>query len=186
MHWHEETGGYPKVPRNRLRREIRRKALGRSLEIALGMFTKSDSDDDDVLSAHHVPSHLAHPKCGLPALLARREAAQQTDSIVRRLQLMLRTETLSLGVAARKLGVSVRTLQRRLAEVGTSFRSESQSVRLQTAQSMLSAGGVSVTRVALELGFGSLQHFSAQYRKHYGLSPSAWLKQLERDIGANR
>jgi AraC-like DNA-binding protein len=111
------------------------------------------------------------------AVLASREAAQHTHPFVRELRLTLRTETWSadLPAIARKLGVSVRTLQRRLTQLDTTFQSEVQSARLEAAQSMLTEG-VNLTRIAQELGFCSLQHFSTLFRKHYGQSPRAWLK----------
>jgi AraC-like DNA-binding protein len=72
------------------------------------------------------------------------------------------------------LGLSVRTLQRRLAEAGTSFQKEVQTARVEEAKRRLIESGDAVTVIALELGFASSQHFSRQFRQATGQSPSEW------------
>ena len=54
----------------------------------------------------------------------------------------------SAARAARTLGMSLRTLQRSLADAGTSFRSELQRFRLERAERMLSGSAASVKAVA--------------------------------------
>ncbi|HET8940130.1 MAG TPA: helix-turn-helix domain-containing protein, partial [Polyangiales bacterium] len=39
-----------------------------------------------------------------------------------------------------------------------------------------SLGGRSITTIALELGFASVQHFSARFSAVYGQSPRSWLR----------
>jgi AraC-like DNA-binding protein len=79
-----------------------------------------------------------------------------------------------LGSAARVLGCSARTLQRRLQAAGTAFQAELLRVRLEEAERRLRDSAQPLTHIALDLGFGSLQHFSASFSKATGLSPSAW------------
>jgi AraC-like DNA-binding protein len=78
--------------------------------------------------------------------------------------------------AAGRLGLSVRTLQRRLRENQTSFAREVQTARIEEAKRRLRESEDAVTVVALELGFGSSQHFSRQFREATGVSPTEWRK----------
>jgi AraC-like DNA-binding protein len=113
------------------------------------------------------------------AVLAAREDADRIDPSLRQLRLLLRQDQArraELHAMAKRVGVSARTLQRKLAAAGTTFAAEVQTARLETAQSLMLAGGISLTRIALELGFSSLQSFSALFRKRFGQSPSAWLQ----------
>jgi AraC-like DNA-binding protein len=80
----------------------------------------------------------------------------------------------SLDDAARALGLSARTLQRRLADVSTSFEAEVQHVRIVLAQRMLGDTDVPVTTIALDLGFQTAQHFSTLFRSRTGETPSAY------------
>jgi len=68
-------------------------------------------------------------------------------------------------VAAR-LGVSRRTLHRRLAEHGTSFEAELAVLRLTLARSYFAEGGRSATEIADLLGYSSLSAFSRWWRTH--------------------
>jgi AraC-like DNA-binding protein len=59
----------------------------------------------------------------------------------------------SLDAVALRLAVSARTLQRRLAEHGTTWRAELQAVRHQRAEQALHNGSASMSRLARELGY---------------------------------
>lgn len=89
---------------------------------------------------------------------------------------VLRTRLVEAHLAdvARELGMSERTLQRRLRESGTSFQAELNTVQVRTAQSLLLESDAKLTSVAVEVGCASLQHFSSLFRKMTGESPSAW------------
>jgi AraC-like DNA-binding protein len=80
----------------------------------------------------------------------------------------------TLADVARELGMSERTLQRRLRESGTSFQSELNTVQVRIAQALLLESDAKLTAVAVEVGCASLQHFSSLFRKMTGESPSAW------------
>jgi AraC-like DNA-binding protein len=75
--------------------------------------------------------------------------------------------------AAKALGQSTRSLQRRLKEAGTSFQREVKRTQLAVAQRLLRDTDASVTRVALDVGL-SPAHFSAIFRSETGLSPREW------------
>lgn len=83
-------------------------------------------------------------------------------------------EGFGVAEAARALGMSERTLQRRLSEAGTTFHDELGAARLGAAQRLMLDSDAPLTTIALEVGCASLQHFSALFRKLTGVSPSAW------------
>lgn len=80
----------------------------------------------------------------------------------------------SIADAAKALAVSERTLQRRLSEANTTFQDELAQARLRVAERLLLDTDAPLTRIALDVGCASLQHFSAFFRKLTGESPSAW------------
>ncbi|MFT3707150.1 MAG: helix-turn-helix domain-containing protein [Archangium sp.] len=82
----------------------------------------------------------------------------------------------SVNDIAKALGLSSRTLQRRLGELGTSFVRESSEQRLQAAAVALSTSDVAVTTIALEAGFSSSQAFSAAFRRFSGKTPGDFRK----------
>jgi AraC-like DNA-binding protein len=81
-----------------------------------------------------------------------------------------------VDAAARGLGVSERTLQRRLQEAGTTFAAELTHVRLEESKRRMLDSDAPLTSISLDVGFSSLQHFSAVFRKSTGETPSAWRK----------
>jgi AraC-like DNA-binding protein len=74
----------------------------------------------------------------------------------------------------RAIGMSERSLQRRLAEHGTSFQKELARARVHAAEELLGSTDASLTEIAFTIGCASLPHFSALFRKATGESPSAW------------
>ena len=103
--------------------------------------------------------------------------AVTTPALVRDLQAMLETrlpESPTLHDAARALGLSERSLQRRLQEGGTSFVAEVHAAQIRVAQRMLRDTDESLTRIALDVGCASPAHFSALFKKLAGETPSAW------------
>ncbi|WP_028219385.1 AraC family transcriptional regulator [Paraburkholderia oxyphila] len=74
------------------------------------------------------------------------------------------------------LGISERTLARRfVAETGMSLRSWRRRMRLFRAIELL-AGGLGVTRTAMELGYGSTSAFVYAFRLELGCSPQAYMR----------
>ncbi|MBF5043649.1 helix-turn-helix transcriptional regulator [Aggregicoccus sp. 17bor-14] len=80
----------------------------------------------------------------------------------------------SLARAARALGLSERTLQRRLQLAGTTFQAELHRAQVRCAQALLRDSDLKLTAIALEVGCASLQHFSGLFRRLTGESPSHW------------
>jgi AraC-like DNA-binding protein len=80
----------------------------------------------------------------------------------------------TLTRAALALAVSKRTLQRLLAEHGTSFRRELDAARVRLAQRLLLESTERISRVAMEIGCSSPQQLSGLFRRVLGESPSEW------------
>lgn len=81
---------------------------------------------------------------------------------------------LTLRDGAQRLGLSPRTLQRRLAEAGTTFEAERQRAALARAQELLVAGDADVKAIAWEVGFRSPSAFIEMFRRRTSLTPGEW------------
>jgi AraC-like DNA-binding protein len=75
---------------------------------------------------------------------------------------------------ARALHVSVRTLQRKLVEAGTTFREVSDTVRGRLAEGYLTDPSLSIMEVAFLLGFSEASSFNRAFRRWTGESPGRW------------
>jgi AraC-like DNA-binding protein len=102
------------------------------------------------------------------------QALDEPVSLSVRVRVLLRrspeAEAASMAAA---LGCSLRTLQRSLQAAGTSLRAEQAAVRLETALAQIAATDASLTRVALDAGYASVQHMGRAVRAATGRSPSA-------------
>jgi len=83
----------------------------------------------------------------------------------------------SLEAAASDLGMSGRTLSRKLAEDGTTYQQELDAVREKLAKEYFFRGGESVTQLSLLLGFADSSAFAKAFRRWTGLSPTEFLDQ---------
>ena len=71
----------------------------------------------------------------------------------------------------RTLGVSPRSLQRRLAAAGTGFRELLEQVRADLAWRQVARTDLSFARVAELLGYDSQASFTRAFRRWYGVTP---------------
>lgn len=78
----------------------------------------------------------------------------------------------SIERVAAALGTSVRSLQRRLTSLGTTFRRELMATRVRLACSRLLDPAAKIETIAREVGFQSPEAFTAMFRKVMGESPS--------------
>jgi AraC-like DNA-binding protein len=90
--------------------------------------------------------------------------------VLRALSARLPEGSSAAGVA-RTLHLSVRTLQRKLASEGTTFREVMEAARGQLAQAYLSDPRVSIGEVAMLLGFSDASSFNRAFRRWTGESP---------------
>jgi AraC-like DNA-binding protein len=106
------------------------------------------------------------------------ERAAGTPKLIRELRVYLEAnlDDAALATASRALAMSERSLQRKLAESGTTFQDEVSAARVRVAQRMLADPVIPLTEIAIAVGCASLQHFSALFKKVVGQTPSAWRK----------
>lgn len=81
-----------------------------------------------------------------------------------------------------RLGLSQRTLQRRLAGGGARFEAIRRNILLQRARALLADERQTITQTALELGYSDPAHFSRAFVAMTGQTPREW----RRTAGAMR
>lgn len=81
-----------------------------------------------------------------------------------------------LEAAARHLGFSHRTLQRRLKQEGCSYRELVQQARHDLSQYLLCSSGQTVTKAAYSLGYSEPSAFQRAFRKWHGVPPGAYAR----------
>ena len=84
--------------------------------------------------------------------------------------------TCSLDVIAEIAGMSVRSLQRRLKQLGLNFKQLANQARFNLAKLMLDSTDTSITEIAASLGYTDSAHFSRAFRNWAGVSPSQYRK----------
>jgi AraC-like DNA-binding protein len=78
----------------------------------------------------------------------------------------------SLESVSRDLGMSARSLQRHLRELGYSFQTLADEVRAATARLYLEQPDIAIAEVAYLLGFSDQSTFNRAYKRWTGLSPA--------------
>jgi AraC family transcriptional regulator of adaptative response / methylphosphotriester-DNA alkyltransferase methyltransferase len=81
---------------------------------------------------------------------------------------------LSLEQVARRIATSSRQLQRVAELAGTTFRAELNAVRMQHAAELLQTSSLPVGAIARRVGHRQPAHFANAFRRHHGLSPTAF------------
>ena len=76
---------------------------------------------------------------------------------------------------ARSLGLSGRTLHRRLSAAGRTFRQVLETFREAEAERLLSSGTLPLGEVALRLGFADQTSWNRAFRRWKGMSPRRWM-----------
>jgi AraC-like DNA-binding protein len=87
----------------------------------------------------------------------------------------------SAAEAGRQLGMSERTLHRRLATQGLSFGAVLDQVREQRAVYLLDNSRLSIERIAESLGFAETASFSRAFKRWKGLSPLQFRRRAENE-----
>jgi len=80
---------------------------------------------------------------------------------------------------ARELGVSGRTLTRRLAAAGTAFEDIKDEVRFAVARELLALTDLPVGQISAALSYSSHSSFVHAFQRWAGLAPSEWRAQHE-------
>ncbi len=92
----------------------------------------------------------------------------------RELRLALHRGAPGMAAMAEQMGLTPRTLRRRLDAEGRSFEALRDEVRLTMAGELLRLTGLPVSDIALALCFASHGAFIAAFRRWTGMTPSAW------------
>lgn len=95
-----------------------------------------------------------------------------SDSLKLLLAPYLRDGYPHIELAAEIAGTSVRTLQRRLAAVGSSYTELLQQARFEAAKQMIANPDVRLIDAAYDLGWSCPATFSRAFRQYAGVSPS--------------
>jgi AraC-like DNA-binding protein len=80
----------------------------------------------------------------------------------------------TIAAAARKLAITTRTLQRRLAQSGTSYEALRDGARKEQAEAYLMDGRLSVAEVAYLLGYSEPSAFHRAFKRWYDTTPEAF------------
>ena len=72
----------------------------------------------------------------------------------------------------------MRTLRRRLATEGTSYREVNDQISESLAQELLVRGGLSPKDVADRLGFSDVTSFTRAFRRWTGETPAAYTRRI--------
>ena len=106
------------------------------------------------------------------------EEQQQFGSALNQIRIQVH-DLMMTGVPRRelvadRLKISVRTLDRRLADIGLTWQSLLDSLRLQLAREYLANPAVTVKEVADRLGFSDLRAFQRRFKVWTGMTPSEY------------
>lgn len=85
--------------------------------------------------------------------------------------------TVNQADVAKTLGLSVRTMSRRLSTEGTSYKDVLEAYREAMAKSMINGSEMSVTEIAYVLGYADLSSFSTAFRRWTGKTPTEYRDQ---------
>jgi AraC-like DNA-binding protein len=135
-----------------------------------------------IVHAHHaeVEALLAEAKAP-PGLLAHLDDVVSTLQGSReQLRGVLRESLgrVTLSAAAKRVGRSVRALQRELERAGTTFERERAGIRRQVFESVVSDLTLKLDAIASQLGFSSLREFSTAFRRTVGVSPRSYREKV--------
>ena len=111
-------------------------------------------------------------------ILERRRRRHGLSAQVRSELLSAPGEMPGLDAVAASLHMHPRTVRRRLAEEGTSFRALTNDVRATLATELLSQVGLTVEQVARRLGYAETAAFNHAFSRWFGLAPNEYRSRM--------
>jgi AraC-like DNA-binding protein len=131
------------------------------------------------VTAFEIPSHILTKE--LPIALAPNDD-QNYDRLNHEFPVSIRQVVSSMLVdgapkiaaVANAVGASVRTLQRRLSEVDTTFSDIVEGAKMASANHMVGQSDRTFTEIAHELGYSDQAHFTRAFRRWTGVAPAAF------------
>jgi AraC-like DNA-binding protein len=96
------------------------------------------------------------------------------EQVRRVINSLLSTQACTATTVADCLGISLRTLQRKLQGENTSFQQQLDKIRTELAVSYLQEPQFRLTDISELLGFSELSVFSRAFKGWFGVTPSQW------------
>jgi len=110
-------------------------------------------------------------------LKQRQQKASLSEEVRQLVAAMIGRGLPSRDAVAMQLGLSGRSLHRKLEELGSSFREILDAVRLDLAQARLRGEGESLSSISEQLGFRSRQAFLRWYKQATGRTPGEYRRE---------
>lgn len=102
----------------------------------------------------------------------------QIRALIRQ-QLLTQGEAIRREQIAQQLGLSLRTLQRKLGELETNFQTLYDQTRQELCLQLIQRGQLSFGEIAFQLGFSNQSAFQKAFKRWMGMAPSQYRQQLE-------
>lgn len=125
---------------------------------------------------HHLRNYLRQQAIASLESMPRRPP--WSSAVMRKLAHADPAELPELEAMARALGMSGRTLQRRLRGEGRRYSELVEGVRIGCAKQLLADRSRSVSEIADMLGYAGVDGLSRAFRRWTGQAPSAWRRQV--------
>jgi len=117
---------------------------------------------------------------GLERAVAQDEHARTLVEDVRRaLSETMCGDRPAIARIAKSLGMSARTMQRRLGELGTTYQNVLDDVRRQSARRLLADTDLGTGEVAFLLGFEEVNSFVRAFHTWEGITPARWRSRVD-------
>jgi AraC-like DNA-binding protein len=111
------------------------------------------------------------------------------DKVREALGEMISGDRPAITKVARSLGMSARTLQRRLGQLGTTYQVILDGIRQRSARRLLETTNLGIGEVAFLLGFEEVNSFVRAFHVWEGTTPARWrarAEQVESIMGSVR
>lgn len=108
------------------------------------------------------------------------------QQVLRLIYELIPTGEATASNVARLLGKHIRMLQKELQATDTDFSSLLEQARYRMACEALSQETISITNLALQLGYSELSSFSRAFKRWSGVSPQQWLQRMNQGHPASR
>ena len=114
-------------------------------------------------------------KAALQALTKDYSMATRTKAAIEKV--LLSKSTISIGAVCDELALSRQTLYRKLKEEGYDYKGISDGYKKEKALKLLQTESENITSVSLRLGYKDTSSFHKAFKRWFGMSPSAYLRQ---------
>ena len=102
----------------------------------------------------------------------------QTRNLIRQ-QLTLGGNVVRREAIAESLGLSLRTLQRKLGQQGSNFQTIYDQTRREVCVQLIQRGQLSFGEISFQLGFSNQSAFQKAFKRWMGVSPSTYRQQVK-------